>query len=117
MKDENKLNVRMLSDVCMQSRLLKEALESKLPLALEITPFSDLWLEENKPESRNIQMLMIDYSRISDDVLTDYSSFKHISCPDAKEVIITVRRILSISCSLSGIIWLEYFILMMIWIP
>ncbi|MDF4535358.1 helix-turn-helix transcriptional regulator, partial [Vibrio parahaemolyticus] len=33
MKDENKLNVRMLSDVCMQSRLLKEALESKLPLA------------------------------------------------------------------------------------
>lgn len=26
MKDENKLNVRMLSDVCMQSRLLKEAL-------------------------------------------------------------------------------------------
>lgn len=88
MKDENKLNVRMLSDVCMQSRLLKEALESKLPLALEITPFSDLWLEENKPESRNIQMLMIDYSRISDDVLTDYSSFKHISCPDAKEVII-----------------------------
>ncbi|EFH77758.1 transcriptional regulator [Vibrio cholerae MAK 757] len=88
MKDENKLNVRMLSDVCMQSRLLKEALESKLPLALEITPFSELWLEENKPESRSIQMLVIDYSRISDDVLTDYSSFKHISCPDAKEVII-----------------------------
>ncbi|EOX1587624.1 helix-turn-helix transcriptional regulator [Vibrio tarriae] len=88
MKDENKLNVRMLSDVCMQSRLLKEALESKLPLALEMTPFSELWLEESKPESRNIQMLVIDYSRISDDVLTDYSSFKHISCPDAKEVII-----------------------------
>ncbi len=72
----------------MQSRLLKEALESKLHLALEITPFSDLWLEENKPETHNIQKLMIDYSRISDDVLTDYSSFKHISCPDAKEVII-----------------------------
>ncbi|QYO72055.1 LuxR family transcriptional regulator VpsT [Vibrio cholerae] len=88
MKDENKLNVRMLSDVCMQSRLLKEALESRLPLALEITPFSELWLEESKPESCNIQMLVIDYSRISDDVLTDYSSFKHISCPDAKEVII-----------------------------
>ncbi|GIC10122.1 transcriptional regulator, LuxR family [Vibrio cholerae] len=66
MKDENKLNVRMLSDVCMQSRLLKEALESKLPLALEITPFSELWLEENKPESRSIQMLVIDYSRISE---------------------------------------------------
>ncbi len=33
-------------------------------------------------------MLLIDYSRISDDVLTDYSSFKHISCPEAKEVII-----------------------------
>ncbi|EJB8350922.1 LuxR family transcriptional regulator VpsT [Vibrio cholerae] len=88
MKDENKLNVRMLSDVCMQSRLLKEALESRLPLALEITPFSELWLEESKPESCNIKMLVIDYSRISDDVLTDYSSFKHISCPDAKEVII-----------------------------
>lgn len=118
MKDENKLNVRMLSDVCMQSRLLKEALESKLPLALEITPFSELWLEENKPESRSIQMLVIDYSRISDDVLTDYSSFKHISCPDAKEVIINCPQdIVSISCSLSGIIWLEYFILMMIWIP
>ncbi|MEF3019868.1 LuxR family transcriptional regulator VpsT [Vibrio mimicus] len=88
MKEGNKLNVRLLSDVCMQSRLLKEALESKLPVALDITPFSELWLEENKPESRNIEMLMIDYSRISDDVLTDYSSFKHICCPDAKEVII-----------------------------
>lgn len=88
MKEGNKLNVRLLSDVCMQSRLLKEALESKLPVALDITPFSALWLEENKPESRNIEMLMIDYSRISDDVLTDYSSFKHICCPDAKEVII-----------------------------
>ncbi|ENM5793652.1 LuxR family transcriptional regulator VpsT [Vibrio mimicus] len=88
MKEGNKLNVRLLSDVCMQSRLLKEALESKLHVALDITPFSELWLEENKPESRNIEMLMIDYSRISDDVLTDYSSFKHICCPDAKEVII-----------------------------
>ncbi|ENM5916333.1 LuxR family transcriptional regulator VpsT [Vibrio mimicus] len=88
MKEGNKLNVRLLSDVCMQSRLLKEALELKLPVALGITPFSELWLEENKPESRNIEMLMIDYSRISDDVLTDYSSFKHICCPDAKEVII-----------------------------
>ncbi|ENM5890347.1 LuxR family transcriptional regulator VpsT [Vibrio mimicus] len=88
MKEGNKLNVRLLSDVCMQSRLLKEALELKLPVALDITPFSELWLEENKPESRNIEMLMIDYSRISDDVLTDYSSFKHICCPDAKEVII-----------------------------
>ncbi len=29
MKDENKLNVRMLSDVCMQSRLLKEAFRIK----------------------------------------------------------------------------------------
>ncbi len=41
MKDGNKLNVRLLSDVCMQSRLLKEALESKLPVVLEITPFSE----------------------------------------------------------------------------
>ncbi|MUK20419.1 helix-turn-helix transcriptional regulator [Vibrio cholerae] len=68
--------------------MVERGVRSKLPLALEITPFSELWLEENKPESRSIQMLVIDYSRISDDVLTDYSSFKHISCPDAKEVII-----------------------------
>lgn len=88
MKDGNKLNVRMLTDVCMQSRLLKEALESQLPVALHITPYSELWLEENKPESRTIQMLLVDYSRISDDVMTEYSSFKHICCPEAKEVII-----------------------------
>lgn len=116
MKEGNKLNVRLLSDVCMQSRLLKEALESKLPVALDITPFSELWLEENKPESRNIEMLMIDYSRISDDVLTDYSSFKHICCPDAKEVIINCPRTSNINYSSNGIILLGYFILMMIWI-
>ncbi|MDE1513849.1 LuxR family transcriptional regulator VpsT [Vibrio sp. dsl-7] len=88
MKGQEKLNVRMLSDVGMQSRLLKEALESKLPVALEITPFSQIWLEENKPASRNIQILMIDYSRIADNALNDYSAFRQLCCPDAKEVII-----------------------------
>ncbi|EEY99664.1 transcriptional regulator VpsT [Vibrio sp. RC586] len=112
MKEGNKLNVRMLSDVCMQSRLLKEALEAKLPVALEITPFSELWLEENKPESRNIEMLMIDYSRISDDALTDYSSFKHICCPDAKEVIINCpqdieHKLLFKWNNLSGVFYID----------
>ncbi|MGL4827848.1 MAG: LuxR family transcriptional regulator VpsT [Vibrio sp.] len=112
MKEGNKLNVRMLSDVCMQSRLLKEALEAKLPVTLEITPFSELWLEESKPESRNIEMLMIDYSRISDDVLTDYSSFKHICCPDAKEVIINCpqeieHKLLFKWNNLAGVFYIE----------
>ncbi|WP_410001446.1 LuxR C-terminal-related transcriptional regulator [Vibrio sp. J502] len=82
------MNVRLLSDVCMQSRLLKDSLESKLPISIDISPLCDTWMNDNSLSSYKIQLVIIDYSRVDENNFADYSAFKRLSCPDAKEVLI-----------------------------
>jgi len=88
MVEGKKLNVRLLSDVCMQSRLLKDALESKLPIKIEISPFCDMWMQENNPSCYTTQFVLIDCSRVDNHSLADYASFKHLCCHDAREVVL-----------------------------
>ncbi|OXX20455.1 helix-turn-helix transcriptional regulator, partial [Vibrio sp. V05_P4A8T149] len=88
MSEEKKINVRLLSDVCMQSRLLKDSLESKLPISIDISPLCDTWMNDNSLSSYKIQLVIIDYSRVDENNFADYSAFKRLSCPDAKEVLI-----------------------------
>ncbi|CAH8237607.1 LuxR C-terminal-related transcriptional regulator [Vibrio aestuarianus] len=88
MSDDRKINVRLLSDICMQSRLLKDSLESKLPISMDISPFCDTWMQESNQASQDIQIIIIDYSRVDANNFADYSAFKRLSCPDAKEVLI-----------------------------
>ncbi len=88
MTEGKKLNVRLLSDVCMQSRLLKDALESKLPIKIEISPFCDMWMQENNPSCHDTQLVLIDYARLDDHALSDYASFKHLCCAEAREVVL-----------------------------
>jgi len=88
MAEGKKLNVRLLSDVCMQSRLLKDALESKLPIKIETSPFCDVWMQESNPHCHETQLVLIDYSRLDNHTLADYTSFKHMCCPEAREVAI-----------------------------
>jgi len=88
MVEGKKLNVRLLSDVCMQSRLLKDALESKLPIQIDISPFCDIWMHENDAACQQTQFVLIDHSRLDNHTLADYASFKHMSCADAREVVL-----------------------------
>ncbi|NNO00506.1 helix-turn-helix transcriptional regulator [Vibrio sp. B1-2] len=88
MSEEKKINVRLLSDVCMQSRLLKDSLESKLPISIDISPLCDTWMNDNSLSSYKIQLVIIDYSRVDENNFADYSAFKRLSYPDAKEVLI-----------------------------
>jgi len=88
MAEEKKLNVRLLSDVCMQSRLLKDALESKLPIRIETSPFCDMWMQENDLQNHETHLIIIDYSRLDSHTIADYASFKHMCCSEANEVVI-----------------------------
>ncbi|ASW83231.1 helix-turn-helix transcriptional regulator [Vibrio anguillarum] len=72
----------------MQSRLLKDSLESKLPISIDISPLCDTWMNDNSLSSYKIQLVIIDYSRVDENNFADYSAFKRLSCPDAKEVLI-----------------------------
>ncbi|EKO3915248.1 helix-turn-helix transcriptional regulator [Vibrio fluvialis] len=88
MSEGKRLNVRLLSDVCMQSRLLKDALESKLPVRIDVSPFSEVWQRENDPACHDVKIIIIDYSCIESETLGDYYTFKQMTCPEAKEVVI-----------------------------
>ncbi len=88
MAEGKKLNVRLLSDVCMQSRLLKDALETKLPIKIETSPFCDMWMQEANPKARDTHLVLIDYSRLDNHTLADYTSFKPMCCPEAKEIVL-----------------------------
>lgn len=79
MSEEKKINVRLLSDVCMQSRLLKDSLESKLPISIDISPLCDTWMNDNSLSSYKIQLVIIDYSRVDENNFADYSAFKRLS--------------------------------------
>lgn len=88
MKAEKRLNVRLLSDVCMQSKLLKDALEQQLPIAIDVSPFGDVWQQETDPASQAINIIIIDYACVDTEALGDYFTFKQMTCPEAKEVVI-----------------------------
>ncbi len=102
MSEGKRLNVRLLSDVCMQSRLLKDALESRLPIGIDISPFNELWQHENDPACHDVKIIIIDYSCIDSTTLSDYYTFKQMSCPEAKEVVINCPRRRILSHCLSG---------------
>ncbi len=88
MDGESKLRVCLLSDISMQSRLLKDSLESKLPISVDILSLSEDGERQSSKGKFPVEYVLIDYTRLDRSKLNNYSSFKQVCCPEAKEIAI-----------------------------
>ncbi|MGY3572152.1 helix-turn-helix transcriptional regulator [Vibrio sp. SCSIO 43135] len=87
MDEPMRTNITLLSELSMQSNLLKESLESNLDVTVNITPFSSV-VDKNVITRPISNIVLIDFSHINDEDFLTYTQLRSQSSGVIKEVLI-----------------------------
>ncbi|CAH0540171.1 LuxR C-terminal-related transcriptional regulator [Vibrio marisflavi] len=87
MKSADRITITLLSEISMQSNLLKESLESNLDVTLDILPFSK-FIPINNQSKKFCDVVIIDYPKMDEDTFLDYYELQSNYKSPWKEILI-----------------------------